>query len=167
MDRGNLPAVADQCFVIQVFCCCKAQKTCVVFQRTQHPGLIYGLRGPSADTANAHEGHIQNSVGTIHFFSRQTQDWLEQADARIANCKLSCVYADGKAACSGSDVIARKSSLPPLIQFAVGVESERMRRNRCPGLENLPNSGVQIPHAVSIETFTLHVSQKWPARSSK
>ena len=128
---------------------------------------MHGLRGPSADPPDAHQRQVANAVRAVHFLSGQTQNWLKQAYTRFSNRKLSCVDADGKAARSGSDIVAGKSSLPALVQFAFCIQSERMRRNHCSGLENLMNSGVQILHAVFIEPFTRPASQKWPARSSK
>ena len=53
--------------------------------------------------------------------SRNFQYWLEQSEFRIANRKLRSVHSYRNASGPGGQVIARQSTLPPLVQFATGL----------------------------------------------
>jgi hypothetical protein len=108
------------------------------------------LRCLTADSADSNERFGTRSVGPVHLFSSQFQNWFEEPNAWIAYCKLRGMDADGQASGSGRDVIAGQGSLPALIQTPFGIQCKRVRRDDCPGVQSVPNPCVQFsPHFAS------------------
>ena len=66
-------------------------------------------------------------------FLREAQDWFEQSEFRIANCKLRGVHTHGNAPCTGSQIISGQSALSALVQLAIAVEGKGMGGNHKAG----------------------------------
>jgi len=126
---SNFSAMGEQSFIIPVGYGAKTEQSGVVFEIAQKRRFSNGLTRFAAHAADAHERDCALYVGAVHFFGSKPQDRFEQADLRLPNRKLSCVYSDSQAADTGCDVIAGKCPLPALIQAALSSESEWMRRN--------------------------------------
>ena len=87
------------------------------------------LRRGAADAADADQRNQLPAIGAVHLVARQRQHRLEQPNRRVADGKLRRVDADGKAAGAGGDVVAGERALMALVEPAVVVKCQRMRRN--------------------------------------
>ena len=86
------------------------------------------MRGGAHDACYLDRIHF-DSIWAAQFFHGQLEHRFKQAEARLANFELRGVHAHGDASRAGRQVVAREGALPPLIEFAIGGERERMRRN--------------------------------------
>jgi len=141
-DGKNLcdgAAVGEECGFGSVRKRGEAEETGVVAKLGKESGFTKGLSRVATDSADSNEWSRAVAVGTIHFFSGEREDGLEEADLRIANGELRGMNADGEATGSGGDVVASECALAPFVEAAICVEGERMRGNDGALREELEN----------------------------
>src|SRR5215472_17033393 len=97
-NRQNLrhtAGMSEKLYVARILESGEAQKACVVTKFSEDAGFASSLRCVSADSTDAQERNRTAAISTIHFFSGDFQDGLEEADARLADGELRSVNADG------------------------------------------------------------------------
>ena len=87
------------------------------------------LRRRPADPSDANQWDFPASIRAIHFLACQSKHRLEKTNARVADCELRRVHADGESSRAGRRIVARQHSLVPLVESSIRVEREGMRRD--------------------------------------
>ena len=96
----------------------------VVAELARDLGLAPRLRRAAGEAGDEHHrarGPFADRV------DGELQDRL--VEAGVADRELSGVHADGDAARTGVDVVARERALPPRVEAAVRIEREQVRRD--------------------------------------
>src|SRR5256885_2063554 len=120
----------------------EAEEAGVVAKIGEERGFANGLRRIATDSADADERNGAVAVGAVHFFCGEFQHRIEKADARIADCELRGVNADGEATGAGGDVVASECALAAFVEATIWVEGERMRGDDGALGKELNESGV-------------------------
>ncbi len=119
MTGADRRAVRDERGIVRVGHRGQAEQPGMVAEAHQQIRFRQGLIRASADAADPDQRFGALRVRAIHFFGRDRQDRLEQADRGIADRELGRVHADREAAAAGCGVVAGQRPLASLVEAAV------------------------------------------------
>jgi len=102
----------------------QAEQASVITQSRGQARFRHGLRGAADDPGDHHQGTIGPGRGGL---GRASQDRF--VEARFANGKLRRVDADRETAGARVEIIAGECALPPLVETALLIERQQVRRN--------------------------------------
>jgi hypothetical protein len=121
----------------------EAEKAGVVAERLCEFCFGERLLAFAADAGNFHDGMIASLL------CGEPENWLQQAYLGIADGELRCVNGDGNASGTGGKIVAGERALATLIEFALGIERERVGGDDKTSAELFANVGQNLPSCAS------------------